>query len=68
MNPEESFALAPVTEEEAAACLKRLKSGRAPGEDGIPAEVLKNMSSLLEVAVLLFSTMLRDAPINHDGG
>jgi hypothetical protein len=58
-EPYDSFAGDPVTPEEAATSLKRLHNGRAPGEDGIPAEVLTNLGSLLEVAVPLFTILLK---------
>ena len=51
---------APTTEEISAA-RDRLRSGRAPGADGIPAEVIKRLSAIIAPITLLFTLMLRSA-------
>ena len=51
----------PPTLEETDAARKRLRPGRAPGADGIPAEVIRHLSGLLVPMTLLFTVMLRSA-------
>ena len=40
-NPLEAAADPPITHDEVASCLRRMKHGKAPGLDGIPAELLQ---------------------------
>ena len=42
----------PFTEEELSACLKRLNTGRAPGPDGIPAELIKRAPFIVRMFLL----------------
>ena len=55
--PPDTISMSAVSEKEAADARKRLKGNRSPGEDGIPADVLKNLGCLLEVSTLLFSVL-----------
>ena len=41
------------------AAAKRLRPGRAPGIDGVPADVISRLQGLLHVVTLLFSIMLK---------
>ena len=59
--PDSETVLPPATCEEVHAARKRLRPGRSPGADGIPAEVLRSLSSLLVPMTLIFNVMLRTA-------
>lgn len=59
--PSEQISSSPVTPTEVSSSRQRLRTGRTSGADGIPAEVLKNLPCLSEVATLLFSVSMHYA-------
>jgi hypothetical protein len=46
------FSLVPVTEEQLASCVRELRGGSAPGEDGIAANIIKDNFELIKYPLL----------------